>query len=67
LHLLLFHFSPIAADLVILTINARKITSAEEHITNTIWTTYYRLFSMMGTNGTDIETGIATANPHLSL
>jgi cyanate lyase len=61
------YFAPNAADLVILTIDARKITTAEKHVTNTIGSAYYRFFSMMNTYGTDIKPGIASAYSNVSL
>ena len=61
------NFTTVAADLVILAVNTRKVTTAEEHIANTILAIYCRFFAMMNGNGTDIEPGIASANTNFSI
>ena len=67
LHLGFIDFTPVATDLVILTIDARKITTAEKHITNTIGSADYRFFSMVNKDGTDVETCVAAANTNFSM
>ena len=64
---MLIHFTPVATDLVILAVNARKVTTAEEHVANAIFTIYCRFFTMMNGDGTDIKTGIASANTNFSI
>jgi predicted GTPase len=60
------YFTPVTADLVILAIDARKITATEKHITNSIGPADYRFFAMMNKDGTDVETCIASANTNFS-
>jgi predicted GTPase len=67
LHSGFIYLTPVAADLVILAINAREITSAEKHIANTIYAADDRFFSMMNADGTDIETGITTAHSNFAM
>jgi hypothetical protein len=67
LHLRFIHFTPVAADLVILAINTGKITAAEKHITNTIRTADNRFFAMMNADRTDIEAGITPAYANLAM
>ena len=64
---MLVYFTPVAADLVILTIDARKVASAEEYIANTIGSAYYRFFPMMNKDGTDIEIRIASTHAKFSM
>jgi len=61
MHYLAVYFATGATDLVILAINAGKVTAAEKHIANTIFATNCWLFSMMNAYRTDIEICIATA------
>ena len=64
---MLIYFTTVAADLVILAVNARKVTPAEKHVANAIFAIYCRFFTMMNSNGTDIETGIASANTNFTI
>jgi predicted GTPase len=65
--LVFIYFTPVTADLVILAIDARKITTAEKHITNSIGSADYRFFPMMNKDGTDVETCVGSANSSFSL
>ena len=67
LHSCFIYFTPVAADLVILAINAWEITSAKKNITNTIYAADDRFFAMMNADGTDIETGITTAHSNFAM
>ena len=64
---MLIYITTVAADLVILAVNTRKVTSAEKHVANAIFAIYRRFFTVMNGNGTDIETGIASANTNFSI
>jgi len=56
-----------ATDLIVLAINTRKVTSAEENVADTIFPTYNRFFSTMNIDRTDIESGIAATKTMLSM
>jgi hypothetical protein len=61
------HLATVAAYLVILAINTGEITAAEKHIADAICAADNRFFAMMNTDGTDIESGITSANSNLSM
>jgi hypothetical protein len=67
LHWRFIHFTPVAANLVILAIDTGKVTAAEKHITNSICAADNRFFAVMNAYGTDIETRIASANSNLAM
>jgi len=50
---------PVVADLVILTINALQITAGKKNVTDPVGSTDGRFFSLMDTNGCNVERGSA--------
>jgi predicted GTPase len=67
LHPGFIYFTAVAADLVILAINAGEITAAEKHIADSIYAADNGFFAVMNADGTDIETGIASAYSNLAM
>ena len=43
------------ADLVVLTVYALKVTVGKEDVADPVKPTYYRFFSPVNTNGSDVE------------